>query len=409
MQKAFFFLVFQVLFYSTGFTQCNQWANPTSDQAYSVFPDLPCNGEMSPPASFQIWQSDAYEIPNVLEGATYTFSHCEGAGTWVPEYTVYAPSGSVEAFGSGVDGCSFTWTATESGLYIIAINEAENCGISGSTNNGFPTITTESGGTNCVEPPVFVEGAESFEDDNLPECWARSDEDGDILNWFVFDDSTKAFDGNQMMRSSSFIDDFGAVQPDNWLISSPRIIGDNDSLYYAVSALSETFPNEFYGVYVAVNADTIEAFEEVFSEELNTTEWQGRSINLPEYAGELVYIAFRHYNSVDQSALLIDAVALPGELIENCEEVLSVWNTQPKLEFLVFPNPSSGEINVSLKKSESRVQMDLFDINGRVVWSELITMNSGTAQIDLPNVEAGIYTLRLIGEESVGSQKLIIQ
>lgn len=408
MHKAFFFLVFQLFLGKTIFSQCENWSNPSSEQAYQVFAVLPCNGDTSASTNFQIWQSDAYEIPNIIQGATYTFSHCEGSGAWVPDYSIFSPAGVLEHFGSGENECSFTWTAGESGTYIIAINKADNCGIAGTTNNGFPSIITVSGGVDCIEPPILVDGAESFESDNLPECWSSIDEDGDNLNWFQSTQGA-AFDGNQTMRSSSFINGFGAVTPDNWLISSPRILGENDSLYYAVATGSETFPNEFYGVYVAVNADTVEAFEEVFSEQLNTTEWQGRSVNLSDYSGELIYIAFRHYNSSDQSALLIDAVALPGEIVDNCSEVLSIWNTPPELDFLVFPNPSNGVITVDLKESENRIQMDLFDLNGRTVWSNLVSMNSGTAQIVLPDVEAGIYTLRIIGGESVGSQKVIIQ
>ncbi len=93
---------------------------------------------------FEVWMSESYIMDNVVEGTSYTFSHCNGpgAGSWVPEYTIIAPSGNIDAFGAGDgDGCSITWIATESGTYEIGINEADNCGFGAEVNNGFPAIT----------------------------------------------------------------------------------------------------------------------------------------------------------------------------------------------------------------------------------------------------------------------------
>lgn len=93
--------------------------------------------------AFEVFQSESYLMENIIEGVEYTFSHCEGpgAGSWIPEYTIYAPSGTVDAYGAGDNGCSISWVATESGTYEIAINEAGACGVEGSVGNGFPSIT----------------------------------------------------------------------------------------------------------------------------------------------------------------------------------------------------------------------------------------------------------------------------
>src|SRR5690606_18248871 len=96
---------------------------------------------------FEVWMSEAYVMENVVEGTSYTFSHCNGpgAGSWIPEYTIIAPSGNIDAFGAGDgDGCSITWIATESGTYLIGINEAGNCGVGGEIDNGYPAITCNS-------------------------------------------------------------------------------------------------------------------------------------------------------------------------------------------------------------------------------------------------------------------------
>ena len=391
------------------FSQCLDWSNPTPAIGYSVFGSVPCNGDTIATSSFEVWQSDAYEIENLEAGATYAFNHCEGSGAWIPEYTVFAPSGAIDAFGAGT-GCSISWTASESGTYLVAVNEADSCGVTGSIDNGFPSLITISGDADCPSPPVFIEGAESFEADTLPGCWVSYNEDGDIFNWFIDSATVDAFDGGQYMRSSSFIEGFGALTPDNYLVSAPVVISEGDSLYYVVSAFSEFFPNEFYSIEVAINGNQPGDFIEIYSETLSSTNWEGRSIDMSEYTGETVYIAFRHHNSTDQSGLLIDAVALPGEILENCGEVLSTDPDFERLSFGLYPNPASDLVNLSNQNESGEYLIRTFDINGKLVASGQVRLAQNSVhQMDVNQLERGVYTIQIIGRESVGSQKLVIQ
>lgn len=94
--------------------------------------------------AFEVWASEAYTIDGFVQGNEYTFSICNGSGTgsWIPDFTVLAPNGDVVAYGVDADStCSITWTATENGAYIIVINEANNCGVANSIDNGYPAIT----------------------------------------------------------------------------------------------------------------------------------------------------------------------------------------------------------------------------------------------------------------------------
>ncbi|HKK38731.1 MAG TPA: choice-of-anchor J domain-containing protein [Cryomorphaceae bacterium] len=391
------------------FSQCLEWSNPTPDVGYFVFGSVPCNGDTLATSSFEVWQSDAYEIENLEAGATYEFNHCEGSGAWIPEYTVFAPSGAIDAFGAGT-GCSISWTASESGTYTVAVNEADSCGITGTTDNGFPSFITLSGGADCPPPPVFIAGAESFEVDTLPACWVSYNEDDDPFGWFIDSATVEAFEGEQYMRSSSFISGLGALTPDNYLVSAPVVVGAGDSLYYVVSALSEFFPNEFYSIEVAINGNQPEDFTEVFSETLSSTNWEGRSIDMSDYAGETVYIAFRHHNSTDQSGLLIDAVALPGEILENCGEVLSTDADFEKLSFGLYPNPTSNMVNLSNQNESGDYLIRTFDVSGKLVASEQVRLTQNSVyQMDVNQLKPGVYTIQIIGREAVESQKLVVQ
>jgi len=112
--------------------------------------------------TFPIWSSEAYQVDGITAGIYYTFSNCNGlgAGSWIPDYTIIAPSGAVDAFGLGNgDGCSITWGATESGTYLIVINELGACGVENFIDNGFPALTCHGGISigNIITGNVFID------------------------------------------------------------------------------------------------------------------------------------------------------------------------------------------------------------------------------------------------------------
>jgi hypothetical protein len=150
-------------------TPCVTWAQPTPTTTWGNFnityEGAPCNDGSGCPiygfTDFEVWNSEAYAMDNVIAGGSYTFSHCDGpgAGSWIPDYTIIAPSGAIDAFGAGDgDGCSITWTASETGTYVIVINEEGACGVSGQVDNGYPSITC-NGTPLCDVPTAIAENA----------------------------------------------------------------------------------------------------------------------------------------------------------------------------------------------------------------------------------------------------------
>ena len=131
---------------------------------------------------------------------------------------------------------------------------------------------------------------------------------------------------------------------------------------------------------------------------------------MSEFAGETVYIAFRHHNVSDQSALLIDAVALPGEILENCAEVLSTNPNFEKLTFGLYPNPASQFVNLANNNESGDYQIRTFDVNGKLVGSDQVRLTQNAIhQLNVGQLRPGVYTIHIIGRHGVGSQKLIVQ
>ena len=135
--------------------QCTTWVNPNATSGWVDFNSqfggapVPDAGDICPVneiSAFEVFADEAYAMDNIQQGVTYTWSACNGTGgsAWPLYFTIIAPSGAVDAFGLN-DGsnCALTWTASESGAYIIAVSEDGACGTSSNqgTSNGFPAIT----------------------------------------------------------------------------------------------------------------------------------------------------------------------------------------------------------------------------------------------------------------------------
>jgi para-nitrobenzyl esterase len=73
-------------------------------------------------------------------------------------------------------------------------------------------------------------------------------------------------------------------------------------------------------------------------------------------------------------------------------------------EVLVYPNPSNGEIEVQLGRNDEWV-VEMYDLSGRVVQSKTQT----GSRIKLEQHTAGVYFLRVTGNEQTKVQRVIIE
>jgi len=98
--------------------------------------------------------------------------------------------------------------------------------------------------------------------------------------------------------------------------------------------------------------------------------------------------------------------------IEFCTEtaVLGVNDYNSFKDFTVYPNPSSGLFTVNLSSNQD-VQMSLFDVRGRNVYTEVHSNNSVTfnKEIDFSSMAAGVYLLNVESGAKKATKKIVIQ
>ena len=148
-----------------------------------------------------------------------------------------------------------------------------------------------------------------FETDPFAEGWTIRDEDGDGYNWEWMDasgSSYNVYEGTHCMASASYQNSaFGggtALNPNNWLISPAFTAGSTVTFWYA--GQDPNYAAETFGVYVIANGTTSD--ELAYFTASNT--YQQGSVDISDFAGQTVQVAFRHYDITDMFRLNLDLV-----------------------------------------------------------------------------------------------------
>ena len=95
-----------------------------------------------------------------------------------------------------------------------------------------------------------------------------------------------------------------------------------------------------------------------------------------------------------------------------CEEVLTLLSVdENSLEnsFSMFPNPSNGTVTIKFESSDD-VNVDLYDIRGRSVYSNLFKYsgNQFNEELDLNYLSTGVYMVKIKSGTSTVNKKLVI-
>ncbi len=176
------------------------------------------------------------------------------------------------------------------------------------------TIRQEGGSSSACEISTFPYTM-TFEDDNELSCWSIYDGDNDGLNWILASSTTNPFghNSNSAIASASYDDDTESpLTPDNWLLSPAFVLtaGSQYHLTWYAQGLDQNYAAEHYSVYVSTTGSNPSDFTNSVYSGTTTAAWMQHDVDLSSYAGQTIYVAFRHHNSSDQYYLLIDDIRI---------------------------------------------------------------------------------------------------
>lgn len=141
--------------------------------------------------------------------------------------------------------------------------------------------------------------------------WTMVDSDGDGQNWFVFD-ATQSEPAQVNVATSASWSNGTVLYPDNWLISTPiDLTSASGAITFNWKAWGQdpAYAAENYSVYVGTSNEVADllAGTPVY-EGTATGAVTTHTAQLDSYAGQTVYVAFRHHNVSDMFRLNLDDV-----------------------------------------------------------------------------------------------------
>ena len=215
---------------------------------------------------------------------------------------------------------------------------------------------------------IFSEDFENTEDLAIPTDWSLIDADGDGNNWYalVGHVGILGYNGSAgLMTSASYSG--SALTPDNWLITPQIGLGTASSLKYYVCAQDAAWPADHYGVYVSTTGTDVANFILLFEETLTASREQGvwfeRDIDLSAYNNQPIYIAWRHFNSVDVFRMNLDDIT-----VTSTSGGSGIAEILPNINAKVHPNPVISDLKIECEKNIDK--LELYDSFGRIVISQ---------------------------------------
>src|SRR5690606_22262917 len=89
------------------------------------------------------------------------------------------------------------------------------------------------------------------------------------------------------------------------------------------------------------------------------------------------------------------------------DSVSSVDDSAEDFELSVYPNPGTGEFTLVLPRVKNSVKLEIFDLHGKCMHSR--KYSQGTIPVDLTDVTAGIYSLKVTTEDRSSIAKIVKQ
>ena len=303
-------------------------------------------------------------------------------------------------FAVSADGTSFGTTASlpaAGGSLYIRFSPttvgAANGNVTLTSGSITETITLAGNGFECTAITTFPYTCTFAEDDATLSCWEIIDVNGDA-NVEGEDQGTWNFTGSGWSSDNDGVAQYfysEANAADDWLIS-PEFLGTGLTASFDYWVRSATYPEEFSVYVIAPGQTYTNATEVIPAQNYTNIDFEQHTIDLSAYNNQNIRIAIHATSEADMYGIVIDNFVVNGttDIAENENNAISI-----------YPNPATSILNVNANGYNT---VEIINMLGQVVYST--TMNDN-AQINVRNLNDGVYFVRLNGANGTTTQKFI--
>ena len=253
---------------------------------------------------------------------------------------------------------------------------------------------------------------ENFEEQAIPEGWDASYHHDTSPGWQVSDHSSGMFfsipDHSWYGYINSDVQGEGAIQ-DDWFISPQLPLSGAEQMLYLTwaSFFDERYDGAGEVLWTADQSPSPDSDWNVIQIESDvdlywTTEW----CRIPDSLWNEPFSLGYHFTGDNSQGWAIDDIQI---LIDVVVEGVAPQSLPAALTLLSpYPNPFNAELTIPLVlTSPAIVQLQLYDILGRLAWQQRTSFSSGEhlVRVQLPQLSSGVYLLRgATGEQGSESQ-----
>ncbi len=92
------------------------------------------------------------------------------------------------------------------------------------------------------------------------------------------------------------------------------------------------------------------------------------------------------------------------------DDCTSIFDPETGISLSIYPNPNEGEFSIDIQGLTGKANVQIFSIEGKIVYSEDIQINeSHLSKYNLTSVAPGFYQIKLTHDNKVVTQKIIIK
>ena len=244
------------------------------------------------------------------------------------------------------------------------------------------------------EPPA---GDITFDFNDGILTWTTIDADGDGYNWQI--NNNWGNSANPFSVRSASMDDFNntPLTPDNYMVTPYKL--DCQLITFRACAQDQTFPAEHFGIAVSTESNTNpEDFKTIWETTMTAKtqgQWYEYQVDLREFAGQDIWVAFRHFDCTDQFMLVVDDINLIREWDATTEHLMS--------KATICPNPATEVVKIACEQTV--LNCNIYSITGALVRSQ--NVGSKAFELNVSELPAGTYVISLTGEAFVTTRRFV--
>ena len=340
----------------------------------------------------------------------------------------------IESTASFVDrsiGCpdSWSWSFTPNTVSFVNGTNANsenpevrfldlgNYEVSLTASNQFFTETKTKSNVIKVVSPMELNIEEDFNTSFPPLNWVNSYNDNS-LSW----EQTNVVQKNgESGMSAAMFNDLAQLGQTSSLISFPFTVDNDADNPFLSFDVSYAMSNQILGdqLLILVSTDCGDSFSDTVyikeGHDLKTSSsldvpwlpsipnhWRNERVSLYSYRGQTIKVSFQNVSRA-QNRIYLDNINIHDNLDEK-------YNP---LTFNVFPNPNTGNFQLFLENNSlESISLEIFDITGKVTYSNNVEFQSGTTKLvslNLSKLAKGVYYIRVSDDSNQYVKSMVIR